>query len=255
MRLNRLNLARLRSAIKPFRLHWVPRLRSTNYHAAALRKRGELFAPAIVLTGDQTAGRGRNSNPWWSGPGSLTVTFVLPIDEHHRPHQLPLIAGLAARNAAAAASGDDAIQLKWPNDLLYRGRKLAGLLCERVNKADLVGLGINVNHDPNVPGSLRDSIVSLEQIKGKPLDKTDVLIAIVKQLHPMLSRRKEYPFATILRQYDSHHALIGRKVTVNGSPDEPAVTGTCQGLDSIGRLLLRRRGQLHRIIAGQVRIA
>jgi len=250
------NLGQLRAGIKPFRLHWFSRLRSTNDHAAVLRKRGELFAPAIVLTGHQTAGRGRNSNTWWSGSGTLTVTFVLPIDEQLSPHQLPLIAGLAVRNATARLSGNDAIQLKWPNDLLYRGRKLAGLLCERVHKADLVGLGLNVNPDRTAPRNLRDQMISVAEIAEKPsMDKTETLITIAKQLHPMLMRRAEQPFAKILREYDQHHALIGKRVVILGNGAE-SVSGTCQGLDSMGRLLLRsRNGELHRIIAGQVRLA
>jgi BirA family biotin operon repressor/biotin-[acetyl-CoA-carboxylase] ligase len=249
---NRFNLSRLRTAIKPFRLHWFSRLRSTNDHATLLRKRGELFAPAIVLTGNQFSGRGRNSNTWWSGPGSLTVTFVLPIDADLSPHQLPLIAGLAARNAVAQLSGNNDIQLKWPNDLVYRRQKLAGLLCERVHKADLIGLGLNVNYDPGTPRALRDHMVALEQIRGEPIDKTDALIAVVTHLHPMLSRPREYPFGVLLREYDTHHALVGRRVKVNGTPGEPALSGTCQGLDSMGRLLVRGNGQVHRVIAGHV---
>jgi BirA family biotin operon repressor/biotin-[acetyl-CoA-carboxylase] ligase len=249
---NAFNLARLRAAIRPFRLHWFPRLRSTNDHSAILRSRGELFAPAIVLTGNQLAGRGRNSNTWWSGPGSITVTFVLPLYEHLLPQQLPLIAGLAVRNAVAQVSGDDSIQLKWPNDLLHHGRKLAGLLCERVHKADLVGLGLNVNADRNIPRPLRHRIISLEQVAGRTLDKTDVLIALVQHIYPMLTRRKEHPFGAVLRAYDTYHALAGRHVRVNGQADAAAIVGTCQGLDSTGRLLVRSRGQLHRIIAGQV---
>ncbi len=249
------NLDRLRTGVKPFRLHWFSRLRSTNDHAAVLRKRGELFAPAIVLTAHQTAGRGRNTNTWWSGAGTLTVTFVLPIDEQLSPHQLPLIAGLAVRNAAAQLSDNDAIQLKWPNDLLYRGRKLAGLLCERVHKADLVGLGLNINPDPHTPRNLRDQIISLAEIAGtSALDKTEVLIAIAKQLHPMLTRRAQQPFAKILREYDQHHALVGKRVTILGN-GSGSTSGVCQGLDSMGRLLLRSsNGELHRIIAGQVHL-
>src|SRR5204862_3131112 len=99
-----------------------------------LRRRGKLYAPAIVLTSHQIAGRGRGSNAWWSGSGSLTVTFVLPVHEHSLPHQVPLIAGLAVRDALAKHCGLDEIQLKWPNDLLFAGKKLAGLLCERVDR-------------------------------------------------------------------------------------------------------------------------
>jgi BirA family biotin operon repressor/biotin-[acetyl-CoA-carboxylase] ligase len=245
---NHFNLHRLRTEIKPFRLHWFSRLRSTNDHAARLRKRGELFAPSVVLTGDQIAGRGRNTNTWWSSPGSLTVTFVLPIDEKLSPHQIPLIAGLAARRAVAQISGDDGIQLKWPNDLVHRGRKLAGLLCERVHKADLIGLGLNVNSAGRIPSTLRGRIVTLEEIACRRLDKTDVLIAIAKQLYPMLTRRSQFPFPAVLREYDSHHALIGRKVSVD------SLGGQCEGLDPMGRLLVRSRGHLHRIIAGQVNL-
>src|SRR3954470_17990529 len=115
---NAFRLDDLRTALRPFRLHWFPELGSTNDHAAALRKAGELFAPAVVLAGRQTAGRGRGGNTWWSGPGCLTVTFVLPVDERLAAHQVPLIAWLAVRNAAAELAGSDAVKLKWPNDLV-----------------------------------------------------------------------------------------------------------------------------------------
>src|SRR4051794_31332217 len=104
------DLTRLRAALRPFRLHWFPTLRSTNDHSAALRKRGELYAPAVVLPGGQTAGRGRGSHTWWSGPGCLTVTFVLPAGEIE-PHRIPLLAGLAVRNAAAELAGSGTIRL------------------------------------------------------------------------------------------------------------------------------------------------
>src|SRR3954466_4129254 len=125
---NHFDLARIRHGIKPFKLHWFPRLRSTNDHAAVLRGRRELFAPAIVLTGHQIAGRGRGSNTWWSNSGVLTATFVFPIDERLAPHHLPLLAGLALRDAVAALVPATPIKLKWPNDLLANGLKLAGLL-------------------------------------------------------------------------------------------------------------------------------
>ena len=75
---NSFDPARLIKELKPFRLHFFPRLRSTNDHAAILRKRGDLFAPAIVLTPNQIAGRGRGRNTWWSTQGALTVTFAMP---------------------------------------------------------------------------------------------------------------------------------------------------------------------------------
>jgi BirA family biotin operon repressor/biotin-[acetyl-CoA-carboxylase] ligase len=248
-------LQQLRRDLKPFRLHWFPRLRSTNDHAAILRKRGSLFAPAIVLTGHQLAGRGRGSNTWWSGEGSLTVTFVLPIDEHLAPHHVPLIAGLAVRNAAAHLAMNEDIQLKWPNDLLYKNCKLAGLLCERIDKADLIGVGLNVNVKMNdVPKHLRERVTSLNEISGRPIDPNTAIAAIAGRLHAMLSHRDDQNFRTVLREYDQHHALLGRRVTVTNSSDESPITGKCEGLDDTGRLLLRDRKTLHRVIAGHVQM-
>ena len=247
------DLDRLRSACRPFRLHWFARLRSTNDHAAMLRRRGQLFAPAIVLTGCQLAGRGRGSNQWWSGAGSITATFVLAADETLAPHQLPLMAGLCVRNALAAIGGIDDLQLKWPNDLLHHGRKLAGLLCERVERADLIGLGVNVNVlRREVPPALRSRVTSLREIIGQPLDITGVLATVAQQLHGTLAHRDEHSFAAVLAEYDRHHALIGQRIRVTTAPDEPQITGICAGLDSMGRLLLRDRARTHRVIAGHV---
>ncbi|HEY8750737.1 MAG TPA: biotin--[acetyl-CoA-carboxylase] ligase [Tepidisphaeraceae bacterium] len=249
------DLNRLRDRLKPFRLHWFPRLRSTNDHAAELRNRRALFAPAVVLTGHQIAGRGRGSNMWWSKPGSLTVTFVLAAGDRVEPHQLPLVAGLAVRNAAAELSGDDSIQLKWPNDVLHNGKKLAGLLCERVLGADMVGIGMNVNVPvARAPKSIRDRITSLSDIRGQALDITETLAIVAGHLRLTLDRAAGRSFSTLLREYDQHHALIGREVCVTASPTEPPICGRCEGLDSIGRLLLRSRGKLEHVISGQVQM-
>jgi BirA family biotin operon repressor/biotin-[acetyl-CoA-carboxylase] ligase len=247
------DLARLRRGLKPFRLHWFTRLRSTNDHAAVLRRRGDLFAPAVVLAGRQTAGRGRGENVWWTAPGCLTVTLALPIDEQIAPHQIPLIAGLAVRNAAAELTGDQQILLKWPNDILHRDRKLGGLLCERIQKADLVGIGLNVNVDVSAaPLAVRSRMTTLAAVARLPIDQTEALLRIVSHLRDMLQRAANRPFAELLHEYDSHHALIGRQISVSNTPEAAVLSGKCQGLDSNGRLLLSDGRKVHRILSGQV---
>ena len=245
----------LRRDLRPFRLHWCPRVGSTSTHAAALRRRGELFAPAAVVAGHQLAGRGRGSNTWWSGRGSLTVTFALPADESLAAHHVPLLAGVAVRAAAVELTGSDAVQLKWPNDLLHGGRKVAGLLCERVAGVDLVGVGLNVCCDwREAPEPLRQRVTGLSDVAGRPVDLTDAAVAVGRHLYAALAHRDDGTFAAALRAYDRHHALLGRRVTVTGPPGEPPVSGVCQGLDDAGRLLLRdgRRRTVHRVFAGHV---
>jgi BirA family biotin operon repressor/biotin-[acetyl-CoA-carboxylase] ligase len=247
------DLKQLRSAIKPFRLHYFPTLKSTNSHAAALRKRGNLFLPAIVLTAKQTAGRGRGSNRWFSPAGALAVTFAMPIEEHLHPHQLPLIAGLAIRNALAEITGGAEIRIKWPNDLVYRSRKLAGLLCERIQKADLIGLGLNTNVNlKRLPEHLRERSTSLSQITGVTFDMTDVLAAITRHLHATLKARNSHTFAIFRNQYQEHLDLMGQRVSVVNSSSEAPLLGTCLGIDDTGRLLLKNRDGIHRVLNGHV---
>jgi BirA family biotin operon repressor/biotin-[acetyl-CoA-carboxylase] ligase len=247
-------LDRLAAGLKPFRLHWFARLRSTSDQAARLRRAGRLFAPAVVLCGRQTAGRGRGGNSWWSGShgGVLTATFALAVHERLPPQQLPLIAGLAFRAAVAELARQPHIQLKWPNDLVFEGRKLAGLLCERISNADLVGVGLNVNLNPSqAPAALRDRMTSLQQIGGGRFDMTDVLLTMAAHLRGMIRRRIQQPFSLFVREYRQYDALAGKRVAVTGG-SEPPIAGNCEGVDSVGRLLIRRGRVLHRIVAGNI---
>jgi BirA family transcriptional regulator, biotin operon repressor / biotin---[acetyl-CoA-carboxylase] ligase len=180
---------------------------------------------------------------------------VFPVEEHLSPHQVPLLAGLAVRDAASALVGDAEVTLKWPNDVLFDGKKLAGLLCERVSKADLIGVGVNVNNDPkNAPAALRGQITSLAAIAGRPIDINEALIALAAHLHRAMSRRGDRLFVETLNRYDEHHALVGRKVSVVEAGSGRVVSGRCTGLDSNGRLVLRNGRKTHPVIAGQVRM-
>lgn len=253
MSLTPYDLKRLRGALYPMHLHYFPRLRSTNTHAAQMRANGSLFAPAVVLTAQQTAGRGRGGNSWSSPGGTITVTFAFPVDEHLSPIQLPLVAGLAVRHTAAELTGDNNFSMKWPNDVLYEGRKVAGLLCERIDKVDLIGIGLNVLLDPaDLPEPLRDRATSLAIMARKPLDMTQSLATLASHLRIMLARRGERPLAELLHEYNEHHALVGRLISVQEQAGSIPVTGMCEGIDTIGRLLIRTSAGLRRLLVGHV---
>lgn len=236
------------------KVHYFPQLGSTNDKAAELRRAGDLFAPSLVLTAEQTAGRGRGTNRWFSSANSLTVTFCLPIEEHLQPHQLPLIAGLAVRAAATELTGQTDILLKWPNDVVRDGRKLSGLLCERISGMDMVGIGLNVNIEPSeVPEPLRHGLISLATIAGRPFDRTDTLILLSTHLRRMLLTRHSQPFAAFVEEYRQYDFLLGKSLVISPGT-QPPLEGHCEGIDAEGRLLLRCGSQLHRIIAGTVRL-
>lgn len=250
--MNRFSLVSLQKAIRPFRLRFYSRLRSTNDQAIRLRQEGKLYCPAVVLAGYQSAGRGRGSNRWWSGRGSLTVTFAVPADEHLPAHHVPLLAGLAVRRALAVWVPD--LQLKWPNDLWYDSLKLAGLLCERIRSADMIGIGLNVNTDlTDISPVLKHRITSLQAIVGEPIPLQEVLIAISRQISEVFFEREVDSFRQALPEYLKYHVLNGRQLRVT-EPGENVVSGLCEGIDIQGRLLLRSGRQLHRILTGHVEI-
>ena len=252
---NRFNLADLSQRIGPFRLYFYTRLRSTSDHAVALRRAKKLYAPAVVLAASQTAGRGRGSNSWWSGRGSLTVTFCLPADTTLPPHHVPLLAGWAVRDACIGLTGADDIRVKWPNDVWFHDLKFAGLLCERIDGVDFVGLGLNVNVvTADIPRSLRHRVTGLAAIAGKSLAMNDVVAAVAERLCHWLLRRTPDTFAAMLSGFDAAHALHGRLIRVTEPGAARPLVGVVRGLDGEGRLLLATETAVARVVAGHVEL-
>jgi BirA family biotin operon repressor/biotin-[acetyl-CoA-carboxylase] ligase len=187
MSANAFDLERLRQGTDPVRVLWFPCLRSTNQQAAAMVRCGELAPPALVLAGRQVAGRGRGANTWWSNCGCITATLVAKARGSSAEHASPMMVGGVLRKVVVQVTGETHIHLKWPNDLLLGTRKLAGVLCERIGRVELVGVGLNVNVRPGqCPTALRQRITSLSEVTARQLDKTDVLIRIVLAVHGAL---------------------------------------------------------------------
>ncbi|MBS0186484.1 MAG: biotin--[acetyl-CoA-carboxylase] ligase [Planctomycetes bacterium] len=180
--------------------------------------------PTLVVADRQTAGRGRLGRPWVQGnapagssspgPGlGIAVTFALP-DCSIPPPKLSLAAGLAAHAACAQAIPDASILgLRWPNDVVERRsaqRKLAGVLVETTARGALVGIGINVFHEPDdFPGSLSQRAVSLRQL-GSGEHRLRVLMRLVEQLERTLAA----PAEEITRAWSQLDILVGSRRTM-----------------------------------------
>jgi BirA family biotin operon repressor/biotin-[acetyl-CoA-carboxylase] ligase len=246
------DLAKLRTEIRPFKLLWSPRLRSTNDRAITLRKRNQLFAPALVLTACQTAGRGRGKNAWFSTPGVITATWAFAADPATPVQFVPLAAGLAVRSAAAQLAGTDKIELKWPNDVVCEGRKLAGLLCERVDDVDLIGVGFNLNIQSwEAPAGLKSRITSILRITEKMTDPTEAILLITRCLQKTLDRRNHHPLGSLLAEYRKYDGLQGKKVVLQ-LPNNEEARGICRGIDDHGRLKVEENGSIRAITTAHV---
>jgi BirA family transcriptional regulator, biotin operon repressor / biotin---[acetyl-CoA-carboxylase] ligase len=204
---------------------------STNDRARELATTGAPHG-TVVTAGAQTAGRGRQGREWSSPPGSLALSLVL------REHDdlLPLRAGLAVADLAGPEAG-----VKWPNDVLVAGEKVAGVLAEARPREGwaVLGIGVNAAVDPAVlpagAGSLGLDPAGLEE----------VLAALLAALATRLAE----PAATALTALRARDALAGRAVAWTGGE------GVGAGIDAGGRLLVRRPGGAEEaLLAGEVHL-
>jgi BirA family biotin operon repressor/biotin-[acetyl-CoA-carboxylase] ligase len=225
---------------------------STN--AEALRRAGAgERGPLWIVASTQTAGRGRRGRAWASPSGNLHATLMLtdPAPPAVAP-QLSFVAGLALYDAAAAAAPSLAprFALKWPNDLLCGGRKIAGILIEGegVPVAVAVGIGANCRHHPaGVEFPATDFAAEGADISAAGL--FDELAAA------MATRLREWQrgagFAGIRTAWLARAAGVGEPVRVRLSGSE--TEGRFETIDDTGRLMLRTAsGQLQAIAAGDV---
>jgi BirA family biotin operon repressor/biotin-[acetyl-CoA-carboxylase] ligase len=209
----------------------------------------EAHLPALVVAHQQTAGRGRGRNRWLADGGSLAVTFMIspPVHEH-AIQEMPLRAGLAVRRALQAWVSVDDLQIKWPNDVLLGGKKVAGLLCERRQGMDLIGLGLNVHLDLAALGSevaMRATSMHQHLQSGAVCPgRQEVLIAIAREI---LTLWQDESWCETL---NAIHALTGRDIVVHN--DDGPLAGVCEGIDAQGRLLLRCGQTLHHLLDGTI---
>lgn len=233
-------------------------LLSTNLTAAELISPLVEKSPAIVLAAEQTAGRGRKGNAWWSAGGALTFSIVLDAEALELPAErrplLSIAAGAAVRAALAEHSSTQQFAIKWPNDVYADQRKICGILAEQHNTGDqtglVIGIGVNVNNSlQEAPAEVRQRAVSLYDLEHRVFDLTEILIAILRQLEAAITLAAQQP-RRFLAEANFHHLLNQKAILVQAG--EQLLAGKCLGIDEDGQLVLQSETQLHRICSGIV---
>jgi len=197
----------------------------------------------VVLAGEQTAGQGRHGRSWHSEAGSgIYCSVVLkptPV--------LTLALGLATADAIAHSTGM-MCDLRWPNDVMLAGKKVAGILVQLADGNAIAGIGINVNHT-KFPPELASEATSLRLHTGAPISLTDILLTLLPAVDRFVGMDKD----TILRLFTRTSSYAaGRRVTAE-RPDG-IIEGTTAGLDPAGFLIVRQDdGTDTLILAGGVR--
>ena len=213
---------------------------------------------SVVIADSQAAGRGRRGRPWHDEPGaSLLVSIVLrPRLAPARLPTLSLTAGVALAEALEHAAGL-AVRLKWPNDVLVGGRKLAGILLEsRMVPAAgtasetpaVVALGIGVNLTQRAfPLELADRATSVRLAGGREVDRDTLLTEVLVRLDHWRGRLETEGFEPVRERWRALADTLGRPVSVDG------VAGVAVDLDDDGALLVADdHGFRRRVVAGDV---
>jgi BirA family biotin operon repressor/biotin-[acetyl-CoA-carboxylase] ligase len=218
----------------------------------AARKEAGRGAPegTVIIADEQTAGHGRLGRAWLSPPGSISVSVLLYPDIAGLP-SLIMIASLAVAHGIEAVTGLEA-RLKWPNDVLVNGRKVAGILIESSLKGKavdyaVIGMGININVDMTAFAEIAATATSLSGELGASVSRLGVVRRLLVELDGLYAA----PRQAIFGEWRSRLDTLGRQVCVTGS--DTAQYGRAESVAVDGSLLLRwDDGSLTRVLAGDV---
>lgn len=249
---------RLTSGILGKEICYFDSIESTNNEAKRLAAEG-CPEGLIVVAECQKAGRGRLARGWFSPAGKgvwMSVVLRPPFSPQEAP-KCTLMAAVAVNKAireiAQINSG-----IKWPNDILYKGRKLVGILTEMSAEMDainyvVIGMGINVNIDDlEFPEELSTIATSISSAAGRKIDRVSLVSSVLRHLENAYTEVAENGFASLLDEWRAQSITLGQEVDVIGSNRK--FSGTAVNIDSDGALLVKKGDTLERVLAGDVSI-
>lgn len=240
-------------------VRWVASTGSTNVDVMELARAGE--PEGVVLVADhQTAGRGRAGRSWEAPPGASLLMSVLLRPPAAVMDLTTMAVGLAAAEAVESLGGF-APKLKWPNDLVWPGdgssadRKLGGILAEadwgnHDRVVVVVGLGLNVRWPEDLPTELADIAIACNHVSDAPIDREDLLVAVLQRLDAHYSRLVTGDRAGLLAAWSARSATLGRTVRVDLGREE--VEGVASSVTEEGHLVVDTESGRREIAVGDV---
>jgi len=248
--------ARLQTRIVGCELVCFEETDSTNLQALRLGEQGATEGTVLVAE-SQRSGKGRLGRHWLSPSGVNLYTSII-LRPRIPPWDAPQLTFLSAVAVARAVQQVCALpaRVKWPNDILINGRKVAGLLNELSAETDAVhfvvlGIGLNINmRADQIPASLRYPATSLAIEMDRPLSRVEVACAVYRQLDDLYHLYLNEGFDPIRLAWEACFDLVGEKVRVESG--DRTLSGIVQGIDIDGALLVAAAGTVERVLAGDV---
>ncbi len=219
-----------------------------------------LHGNPVIITELQTQGRGRLGRRWYSGLGdSLTFSLFWRFDCSVRfLSGLSLAIGVALIRALTHFAIKD-LTLKWPNDVLFHSRKLAGILIElcsnnRSGSAVVIGIGLNIQLSNLAKENIDQAFVDLFAITGRVIDRNKILAVLLSELSAVLIDFNHFGFSYFRNEWVRYHAYEGQLITIT-LPDDTIVTGVVDGVEFDGSLtLVSETGEKKSYSSGEINL-
>jgi BirA family biotin operon repressor/biotin-[acetyl-CoA-carboxylase] ligase len=239
-----------------FNLELHDQLESTNSYLMKQASSGAAHATCVAAS-LQTRGKGRRGRAWQAGLGaSLTFSLLWRFQVGALALSgLSLVAGIALIRALHAI-GVGAAKLKWPNDVLVNQEKLAGILIELQGdmegpSAAVIGIGINLRLPENMKQHIDQAAVALESVTSQPVNPSEFLGLLLKNLADVLSEFETYGFENLREEWMQHHAYQGQTVCLS-LPDGREMQGVVNSIAADGVLLVDTAAGTQRFSAGEI---
>jgi BirA family transcriptional regulator, biotin operon repressor / biotin---[acetyl-CoA-carboxylase] ligase len=228
-------------------------LGSTNDRSLQRARQGASRLPLLVIADRQTAGRGRGGNRWWTGAGSLAFSLLLESAAvESKTESMPMIslaAGLAVAETVKPLLPDQEVGIRWPNDVIAAGRKMAGILVEVLpGGRTVIGIGINTNNTmADAPAELSTIAAAMSDLTGKQHDHIEIMITLLNILEKHLATLKRSP-SQLARQADAMCLQRDKPLTLQAG--NQSINGICRGIAPDGALLLETTEGLRSFYSG-----
>ena len=212
----------------------------------------------VIFAESQSAGRGRMGRRWAS-PTGRGLWFSVLLRPSLAPSECTQLTATSANALVRAIQSTTGItpEIKWPNDLLIKGKKIAGILTEMSAELEhvssvVLGIGIDVNQTASeFPADLRGIATSLKLATGKNISRPDLAEAVLRELDREYAHILAGNFAAVAEEWASHCSTLGKQVSIDMGTRR--IRGRAEALDENGALLLRtEHGRIERIIGGEV---
>lgn len=229
-------------------------LPSTQIRARDMATNGEQPLPALILADRQTSGRGQRGRSWWTGQNCLAFTLLAEPNhclENGRGPQLSLLTALAVAESVEPILGDKTVGIHWPNDVIVGGRKLAGILVEKlVDARILVGVGVNTNDSlAAAPPDICRIATSILEQSGITTDHTELIVEILRRMESIFAQMPDDD-ASLTARLNSRCLLRDHEIVAETGGRQ--IRGLCRGLRTDGAMLLQTAGGTVAIHSGTI---